>query len=122
MRRRSDEVGQPRFWMLETIREFAAEQLEEADDADAMRGRLADWVLALATRAEVGLLSSSLPIWLATLEEELESIRAVHSILEATGQVEAQLDLVYRLWNFWFEGPLEGGPALGSGAARRESR
>jgi predicted ATPase/class 3 adenylate cyclase len=46
LRRRGD-----RFTMLETIREYAAERLHEADDADLVRRRHADFFLALAESA-----------------------------------------------------------------------
>ncbi len=34
LRRRTGRLGEERFWMLETIREFAAEQLEASDEAE----------------------------------------------------------------------------------------
>jgi predicted ATPase/class 3 adenylate cyclase len=37
-----------RFWMLETIREFAAERLEDYDEVDALRRRHAEYFLELA--------------------------------------------------------------------------
>ena len=41
-----------RFWMLETIREYAAERLEESGEADELRRRHAEHFLALAEEAE----------------------------------------------------------------------
>ena len=38
-----------RFWMLETIREFAAERLEATGDADSLRRRHAEYLLQLAS-------------------------------------------------------------------------
>ena len=40
-----------RFWMLETIREYAAERLEEREDAGALRQAYAEFFLALAESA-----------------------------------------------------------------------
>ena len=42
-----------RFWMLETIREYATERLEESGEAEELRGRHADFFLALAESANV---------------------------------------------------------------------
>ncbi len=49
--RRRDGAGGPRYWMLETIREFAAEQLESTED-DKLHRRHAEFVAALAERAD----------------------------------------------------------------------
>ncbi len=45
VRHRVDRAGQDRYWMLETIREYAAERLAESEDAEAAAGRHAAWVL-----------------------------------------------------------------------------
>ena len=45
----------PRFAMLETIREFAVELLDESDDGDELRRRHADHFLAFAEEAEPNL-------------------------------------------------------------------
>src|SRR6266542_3890044 len=42
LRRRADPDGEPRFWMLETIRDFACELLEERGNADDARRRHAE--------------------------------------------------------------------------------
>ena len=49
-------AGEPRFGMLETIREYALERLDERGDGEAVRRRHADFYLALAERAEPALL------------------------------------------------------------------
>jgi predicted ATPase/class 3 adenylate cyclase len=50
---RSREVaGRARFWMLETIREFAAEQLEAFGEAEALRLRHAEFFTELAEHAD----------------------------------------------------------------------
>ena len=45
--RRLDVPGETRYQMLETIREFAAEQLDEAGEGDIVRSNHADWCLRL---------------------------------------------------------------------------
>ena len=51
LRRRKGRLGEERFWMLETIREFAAEQLAETAEEDAVRGRHARRMLEIARTA-----------------------------------------------------------------------
>jgi predicted ATPase/class 3 adenylate cyclase len=48
--RRRDSPAGVRFWMLETIREYASERLEESGDAPAVRLRHAEWCCELADR------------------------------------------------------------------------
>jgi predicted ATPase/class 3 adenylate cyclase len=50
--KRDDPGGQPRYWMLETIREYAGERLEASGETEALRRRHAGYFLALAERAE----------------------------------------------------------------------
>ena len=53
VRRRDGPDGHPRYWMLETIRQYAREQLEQADELDDLRGAHADWYsVALEMRAD----------------------------------------------------------------------
>jgi predicted ATPase len=42
-----------RFWMLETIREYAVERLDQMGEADELRQRHAEWYLALAEHANL---------------------------------------------------------------------
>ena len=51
VRRRTGDVGEDRFWMLETILEFAAEQLREAGESDELARRHARRMLAVARSA-----------------------------------------------------------------------
>jgi tetratricopeptide (TPR) repeat protein len=68
--RNSDE----RFWMLETIREFAAERLEESGEAPTTRERHLDYFVELVERAYAErLLSSS--AWVRVLAREHDNVR-----------------------------------------------
>jgi tetratricopeptide (TPR) repeat protein len=51
VRRRTDANGDERFWMLETIREFAREHLAASGEEDALRRLQTGWLLELADRA-----------------------------------------------------------------------
>ncbi len=72
-----------RFWMLETILEYAAEQLEDSGEADEWRRRHAEWFLALAEDAYPHLRGSPTE-WLNRLEREHDNLRAALDRLEAT--------------------------------------
>jgi hypothetical protein len=51
--RRADSDGETRFWMLETIREYAYERLESAGELDTLCGLHADWFTALAEELDL---------------------------------------------------------------------
>ncbi|MGZ8702111.1 MAG: PrsW family glutamic-type intramembrane protease, partial [Gaiellaceae bacterium] len=69
-------AGEARVDMLETIREFARERLEESGDSERIERRLAEHYVALAERAEPALTSPEQPFWLGRLSEENANIRA----------------------------------------------
>jgi predicted ATPase len=78
--RHAQDTGDPayggRFWMLETVREYAGERLVAMGEADVLAARHARYFAALAERGKVGLLGSAQPRWLARLQAELSNLRA----------------------------------------------
>lgn len=90
-----------RFWMLETIREYAAERLETSGEAEQLQRRHAEHFLALAEEAEPSLRGSP-GQWLDRLEREHDNIRATLDRLEASGASELALRLAGALWRFWY--------------------
>ena len=80
---------EPRFAMLETIREYAAERLEESDEAEELRRRHAEHFLALAEEAEPNLSVGSHAEWLDRLERDHDNLRAALDWLEASGDERA---------------------------------
>jgi len=71
------EAAEPRFGMLETIREFAVERLEASGEAAAYRARHAAHYLALAERGNAALGTADQVQWLARLGRENDNFRAV---------------------------------------------
>ncbi len=53
LRRRTGRLGEERFWMLETIREFAVERLEESGEVNDLRRRHAEHMLEVARSAHL---------------------------------------------------------------------
>jgi predicted ATPase/transcriptional regulator with XRE-family HTH domain len=101
---RQDNVeGEPRFTMLETIREYALERLEQQGETEGLRKRYSIWVLRLAERAEPNLRNSQQTAWFEQLEAEHDNIRAVLAWShETAGDSETGLRLVGAIWRFWF--------------------
>jgi DNA-binding CsgD family transcriptional regulator/tetratricopeptide (TPR) repeat protein len=100
-----DPHGDPRYMMLETIREFALEHLAESGELEVIRRRHAAWYVALAEEAEEALRGGPLQAhWLARLEPELPNLRGALGWLEASGDIEAMMRLAGALGGFWFWG------------------
>jgi predicted ATPase len=95
-----------RFWMLETVREYAAERLEHSGEAEELRGRHAEHFLALAQEAEPHVEDETIRgggggEWLDRLERELDNLRAALDELEAFGETERALEMTGALSDFW---------------------
>jgi non-specific serine/threonine protein kinase len=70
-------VAEPRYRMLETIREFAFEQLDRSGEAGDIRYRFADYFVRLAQAAELELRGPPSMQWLDRLQAEHDNLRAV---------------------------------------------
>jgi predicted ATPase/class 3 adenylate cyclase len=90
-----------RYWMLETIREFASECLEQSGNAEALRRRHAEYFVALAEEAEPNLRGSP-GKWLDELDHEHDNLRAALDRLEESREGELALRLAGALWRFWY--------------------
>ena len=77
VRREDIPDGEPRFRMLETIHEFAFEQLERSGEARSMRARHAEYFLNLAEAAERELRGPPSLVWLDRLEAEHDNVRGL---------------------------------------------
>ncbi|HEX8650105.1 MAG TPA: protein kinase [Pyrinomonadaceae bacterium] len=92
--------GESRISMLELVREYALECLEQSGEADAIRERHASFYLALAEEAEPELLGVHQAEWLDKLEEEHDNLRAaLRLLLERDAASALRLAVaVRRLW------------------------
>jgi predicted ATPase len=96
-------ANDPRFRLLETIREHALEQLTAAGEAEAAHRRHAAVFLELAEAAERQLLGPEREMWLRRLDVELDNIRAVLAwSVSADGDLEIGQRLVGSLSWFWY--------------------
>jgi predicted ATPase/transcriptional regulator with XRE-family HTH domain/Tfp pilus assembly protein PilF len=93
--------GEPRFAMLEPIREYGLERLEESGEGATVRGRHLAWCLALAEQAEPALAGPEQVAWLGRLEAEHANLRAALAWALAAGEVDGALRTASALWRFW---------------------
>ncbi len=91
----------PRFALLETIREYALERLRESGEEAQVRRNHALCYLAMAEAAEPELYGPAKTAWIARLEREHENVRAALAWLQAQGDDEPALRLAAALWWFW---------------------
>ncbi len=91
-----------RYRMLEPVRQYALEKLEESGEAEAMRRRHAAFFLALAERAEPELRGPDQVEWLNWLDRENDNLRAAMGWALSTGEVETAARMGLALWLFWW--------------------
>ncbi|MDX6547581.1 MAG: hypothetical protein QOG33_1131 [Gaiellales bacterium] len=91
-----------RYWMLETIREYALERLEQSSDAEPLRDRHANFFLQLAESAEPELTGSLQSRWFERLAQEHANLRLALERFPARGEAELALRLAAALVVFWF--------------------
>jgi predicted ATPase/DNA-binding XRE family transcriptional regulator len=97
----ADGEDDPRFQMLETVREFGLEQLDLTGEAEPVRRRHASYVVALAERAMPELLGAGQRHWLNRLETEHGNIRAALAWALERDEAETSLRLTGTLFRFW---------------------
>ena len=100
---RQQEDGEPRFSMLETIRDYGLEQLTAAGEEEATRLRHALWSLTLAeTLWPTFQLRLSTTTAINHLVLEHDNVRAALTWLDSTGNEVAVLRLAGAMFLFWY--------------------
>ena len=97
-----DEEDEPRYSMLETVREYAAERLQAGGEAAKVKGWLVEYYLALAQAAKPHLISIDQKTWLAKLEIEQSNIRvALRSAIDS-GRIEIAARIASAIVAYWY--------------------
>ncbi len=99
--RQEDRTGEPRFRMLETVREFAAEQLDARGEATSTRARHAGHFLSVAEAAAPHLTGVDRARWLDLLEGDHDNFRAAIAWSIEVGDAVTGCRLLAALWRFW---------------------
>ena len=93
--------GVSRFWMLETIKQFARDELDESHESGEVGRRHAIAYLALAERAAPELTRSEWTTWLARLDLDQDNMRAAINWAVQRGEAEISDRLLGALWRFF---------------------
>lgn len=94
--------GEPRFTMLQTIRDFARECLYNSGEATNTLARYAEYYMVLAESAEMGRSTPDYAIWLERLEAEHDNIQAALHWCRGDGDTGTGLRLAAALTRFWY--------------------
>jgi predicted ATPase/class 3 adenylate cyclase len=93
--------GEPRYMMLETIREYALERLEADADVEAIRERAADYLLTLSERIAPALVAEGQASAVGYLDEEIDNLRDALAWLHQRGDGARLAKLSTALTWYW---------------------
>ena len=103
LRIREEPAGEPRFWLLATIREYAWERLAKSGELNVVQDAHARFFLDIAERFAEELRGPKQADWLALLSREHDNLRAALSWLTNNAMDgEATVNLAGALWWFWY--------------------
>jgi len=98
----NEKYSESRYQLLETVRQYADENLAEAGKNNILRDRHLDYFLELAETAELRIISFDQLQWLAKLDEEYENLRAALQHSLSKGQkIQSGLKLAKALTEYW---------------------
>jgi tetratricopeptide (TPR) repeat protein len=97
----ADAGDEPRYSMLETIREYAQEKLEESGEIEAIRQQHVSYFLGLAERAGPELRGPNQNVWLERLQQDHRNLCAALEGAAETGHMELLLKVASTLGQFW---------------------
>ena len=101
--RQTSAYNEPRLTMLETVREYALERLEESGDGEMSRRSHACYFLRLAEEEERASRGPLQRAWLDRLEAEHDNLRAaLEWSLSSRDDTEMGLQLTGALSHFWY--------------------
>lgn len=101
---------EPRFTMLELIRDYAGEKLRDSDREAIIRESHANFFLSLADEAKLNLKGQEQEMWLERLEKEHNNLRSALGWFIQQGEISTEasedtalsgLRLAGALWRFW---------------------
>jgi predicted ATPase len=100
--------GEPRFRMFETVREFAAERLEQSGQREATMRRLADYLCEFTARAGAGLGQGQGRMWVRRIDEDVDTLRAAIAWAVECDDAGLSVRLTAPLTRYWWSRGLLG--------------
>jgi predicted ATPase/DNA-binding SARP family transcriptional activator len=111
-----------RYRLLETLREYGWERLEERGETSVVLARHRDWFLALAERLDAIAHGPEQRRLLGRLEMEHDNLRAALDWCRTEGEAATEVRLAGALWKFWVgHGHISEGRSWLEDALRRDS-
>ena len=93
--------GEPRFMLLETLREYALERLEADGQMETVRRWHLGYFLGLVESVEPGPKEPNLVAWMRALDEEHDNLRAALQWALENNEVDSALRIAGAVWRFW---------------------
>lgn len=101
-----------RFRLLETMREYARQRLNEVGELDEISARHCAWFVGRAERAANHLTKPKADVWLRRLDQDLGNLRTALRWAIDSGETELASSLMTGLWRYWH---MRGDPEEGKG-------
>jgi len=101
LRQREDRDGEPRYWMLETIREFAYERLRQSAVLEVVRSRHAEYFRHLSGEAAGQFHGEGRSVWFGRLANEQGNLRMALDFWRR--EPDVQLVVAAAIWPLWWQ-------------------
>ena len=99
---REEAAGAVRYRLLETLRDYGTDRLQETGEFASLRRRHRDWYEHLVLRAEFDWISPRQVAWIARLDAEQPNIRAaLQFCLTGASEADAGLRMATALYPYW---------------------
>jgi predicted ATPase/DNA-binding CsgD family transcriptional regulator len=100
--------GEARYRLLETVRQYGWEKLEESGEAGQVRLRHAVWFLALAEETGPLMMGRDQVVWLDRMWREQYNFRMAMRFFLARNDADRAVSLTWAFWRYWWVTGLQG--------------
>lgn len=98
---RLDSIGRPRYSMLESIREFAGQKLDQSNERERVERAFTDYFADLSYNLSEKYGGIPNPTWMHEVEDDIDNLRTALTFAEMRDDPYALIRLVWNLWRFW---------------------
>lgn len=96
------ERDESRYRLLETLRQFARDRLDESGTADEFRQRHARWFRDLSVEAGLNIRGPQEQLWWERIDTELDNLRQAMTWAIESGEPALALEIAGGFWRFWW--------------------